>query len=234
MQPRQEIQQRPLAVVERDVVEVVEHARIAQRAQLGVHPAAAEDQRGFRRRGADRARHAERAVHVAGEGRGDGDDVGSLRGEQFARELIERFVDERGLAGQRLVQRIEGRRARGEPLAVARELEARVDAEAPDVGEVVDVQAGEVARLLGRAQRAEGRVDLLVERLFEARPFGKEGAADDAKGQARIAALQEADRRLHGVRVALGMREEVRDRRRHRRRACRRPSRAGAVPRPCA
>ena len=43
-QPRQQIQQRALAVVERQVVEVVEDARVAQRAQLGVDPAAAENQ----------------------------------------------------------------------------------------------------------------------------------------------------------------------------------------------
>ena len=66
-------------------------------------------------------------------------------------------VDERRLAGQCLVQRVEGGGARGESFAVARELEARVDADAPDVGEVVDVEAREVARLLRRAERAEGR-----------------------------------------------------------------------------
>ena len=35
------------------------------------------------------------------------------------------------------------------------------------------------------------------------------------KRQARIAALQEANRRLHGIDVALGVGQEVRDRRRH-------------------
>ena len=41
-------------------------------------------------------------------------------------------------------------RARRELLAVARQLEARIDAVADDVGEVVDEQAGEVARAVGR------------------------------------------------------------------------------------
>src|SRR5204862_162211 len=75
-----------------------------------------------------------------------------------------RLVDERRLGLERLVQRVERRHARGEPLAVARELEARVDAFAPDVGEIVDVEAREVARLLSRAERAERRRELLVER----------------------------------------------------------------------
>ena len=37
-----EREQRPLAVVERDVVDVVEHARLGELAQLGVDVAAAE------------------------------------------------------------------------------------------------------------------------------------------------------------------------------------------------
>ena len=131
---------------------------------------------------------------------------------EFARELVERFVDERGFAGQRLVQRIECRRACSELLAVARELEARIDAEPPHVGEVVDVQAREITRLLRRAERAERGMDLLVERLLEARALRQKRAPDDAKRQARIAALQEADRRFHGVGVALGVLEKVSDR----------------------
>ncbi len=212
---RQQIHQRALAVIERQIVEVVEHARIAQRAQLRVHPAAAEHQLRLRRRRADRARHAKGTVHIAREGSGDRDDIGSLRRDELARQFVERGVDQRGLGRECLVQRIERRRARREALAVTRELEVRVDADAPDVGEVVDVEAREVARLLGGAEIAERRVNVFVERLCEARSFGQERAAHDAEGQARVAALQEADGRLDRRRVTIGVREEVLDRGRH-------------------
>ncbi len=122
-EPRQQIEQRPLAVIERDVVEVVEHARIAQRAQLRVHPAAAEDQLRVRRRGADRARHAEGAVDVAGEGRRDGDDVGLLRGEQFARELVERL--DRRASARPSAPRAADRKSRSSRRASRRSARAR-------------------------------------------------------------------------------------------------------------
>src|SRR5690606_33371324 len=110
-------------------------------------------------------------------------------------------------------------RARGEPLRVTRELEARIDADAPDVREIVDIEAREIARLFGRAERAESRGELVVCvciavcEMREPRAFGQIRAPDDAQREARIAALQEAHGGLDGVYVALGVREEVRDRR---------------------
>jgi hypothetical protein len=49
------------------------------------------------------------------------------------------------------VQRIEGCGTGRELFAIPREFETRIDAVAPDVGEIVDVQAGEITRLLGGA-----------------------------------------------------------------------------------
>ena len=214
-QPAHYIKEWPLAVVERYVIKVVEHQRLAQRTQLGVHPAASEHQRRFRRDVANLLRHAKRAVHIAGEGRGDGDNIGSLRGDQLARDFVDRFVDQCGLARQCLVQRIERGCARCEALAVARQLEARIDAVAPHVGEIVDVQACEIPRLLGGTQRAERGHDVFVVRLLEAWAFRQKRAADDAERQRGITALQEADRWLNRVGVAIGVRQKVPDRRRH-------------------
>src|SRR5688572_13967463 len=101
------------------------------------------------------------------------------------------------------MKRIERGRARRQALAITRQLEARVDADLPHVREIVDVEAGEVARLLGGAERAEGGGDLFVVSLCEARAFRQIGAADDAECQARIAPLQEADGRLDRGGVAL-------------------------------
>ena len=124
------------------------------------------------------------------------------------------------------MQRFERRGACGESLAIARELEAWVDADAPNVGEVVDVQAREVTSLLRRAEGAERGQQLLVERrmlargrraqMLEAWPFGKKRAPDDTKCQARIATLQEPNGRAHSVHVKLGMLKKVSDRGRHR------------------
>ena len=124
------------------------------------------------------------------------------------------------------MQRFERGGACGESLAIAHELEAWVDAEPPNIGEVVDVQAREITSLLRRAQGAERGQQLLVERrmlargtraqMLEARPFGKERAPDDTKCQARIATLQEPNGRPYSVHVKLGMLKKVSDRRRHR------------------
>jgi hypothetical protein len=114
------------------------------------------------------------------------------------------------------VQRIERGGTGRQLLAVSRELEARIDALPPDVGEVIDEEACQIARLLGGAECAERGLNVFVERWRETRPLGKKRPADDTKRQARIATLQEADGGLDRFDVTLGIREEVGDRRRHR------------------
>ena len=52
--------------------------------------------------------------------------------------------------------------------------------------------------------------------MLETWPFGKKCASDDTKCQARIAALQEPNRRPDSVDVTLGVLQKVGDRRRHR------------------
>jgi hypothetical protein len=70
-------------------------------------------------------------------------------------DLVGEFVDQRRFAGERLVQRVEAGGAGGELLGVARELEPRVDAVADRVGDVVDVEAGEVLRPIEVVERLE-------------------------------------------------------------------------------
>ena len=141
---------------------------------------------------------------------------------QLAREVVEQVVDERGLARERLGQRIERGRARGQLLAVARELEVPGDAIADHVGEVVDIEAREVARAVRGPEPAERPAERVlvvgartgVDRL-EPRALGQQLAADDPQRQARIAALEEPDHRVDGADVRLAVLEEVGDRRRH-------------------
>jgi hypothetical protein len=67
----QQRQQRALAVVQGDVVEIVEHPRLGQFAQLGVDEAAAEHGDDGRDVRLDRLGDAEGAIDVAGKGRRD-------------------------------------------------------------------------------------------------------------------------------------------------------------------
>jgi hypothetical protein len=113
------------------------------------------------------------------------------------------------------VKWVEGSRARGEALGITGELEARVDADAPDIGEVIHVQARQVTCLFGGAQRAEGGLQSVILCLREARTLRQPGATHDAEREAGIPPLQETDGRLDSVGIKLGVSEEVRDRRRH-------------------
>ncbi len=104
--------------------------------------------------------------------------------------------------GERCVQRIEGRLARRQRFGVAHELEARVDGVANHVGEIVEIQRGEVLGAILQPERAEGPVERIdfalraVDVTFqrsEARTLGQELPRGDAMREARVAALQEAD-----------------------------------------
>ena len=147
-----------------------------------------------------------------------------------------------GSPSSAVAQRIERRRARGEPLAVARELEARVDAVAPRRrrGRRRRGSRGSAPDPSCRACRTP-RERLVARRAAPRRRDARSaalraGTSRPTMRSARlgIAALQESDRRLDRLDVARRVREEVRDRRRHRRRARAPRARAGAARRPCA
>ena len=105
---------------------------------------------------------------------------------------------------ERRLQRIEGRLARRQRFGVAHEFEARVDAVADDVREVVEIQGGDVLGAILQPQRTEGPVervafavpvvDVVLERC-KARTFGQVVPRGDAMSQARIATLQKSNRR---------------------------------------
>ena len=142
------------------------------------------------------------AYTVPGNGTDSSTSVGWWRCQHLQGQLAQRAVHQVQRRGQRLGQRLEAGLAGRQLLGVAHELEARVDRVAQHVGDVVQVQRGQVARAVVRAQRTEGPgqriaaivVDIGVER-HEARPLGQEAAAGDAVHQRRVAALQEGQRR---------------------------------------
>ena len=123
-------------------------------------------------------------------------------------------------------QTLDGCRTRGQPFAIARQLETRIDADAPHIGKIIHKKTGEIARLLGGAQRAEGFLQGLFRDLREARPLGQKSASDNAQGQAWIATLQKPDGRFDRLCIAISVIQKMCNGRRHDRASTRS---AGAV-----
>jgi hypothetical protein len=202
----QQRQRRALAGVEREVVEVVEHARLAQLAQLGVDIAAAQRRDDVRVPRLDGLGDAEGGIDRAREGHRRQHQRRAVAFHGLQRQALQRAVDQVRRRGQRL----EGGLALRQLLGVAHELEARVDGVAQHVGQVVQVQRGQVARAVVQAQGAEGPghgvaavgVDVDVQRR-EARALGQEAAAADAVRQRGVTALQEGDGRLERLQVGV-------------------------------
>ena len=199
---RQQVQQRTLAGIERHIVEVVEHARLGQLAQLGVDVATAEHGDDLGLLPLDRLRDPERRVDRARKRHRDQHDARLMRGDRIACQPMQDLVDQRVRRGQCAGQRIEARLAHRQRLGIADEFEARVDRVAQHVGEVVQVQRRQMPCAIVQAERAEGPgqrvaaviVDVDIER-GKARSFRQEAAADDAVRDRRIGALQKRDRR---------------------------------------
>jgi hypothetical protein len=100
-------QQRTLAVVERDVVEIVEDPRLGEFAQLGIDEAAAEHGDDGAVVGLDRLGDAEGAIDIAGKGRRHQHHIGRVSPHGVQRQLAQRAVDQVLRRGQCLRQRIE-------------------------------------------------------------------------------------------------------------------------------
>ena len=211
-------QQRALAAVQGDEVDVVEQARLAQLAQLGVDEAAAQGDGDRGVGGLDRLGDAQRRVQRARERHRQQHQGRAVRGQGLARQARQGAVDQVGRRGQGLGHGVEAGLAGGQLLGIAHELEARVHRLAHHVGQVVQVQRGQVLGAVGQAQHAEGpgqrvavflAADVVVQR-GEARALGQQGAGVDAVRQHRVAPLQEADHRADGGAVGVEVPEEVR------------------------
>ena len=110
------------------------------------------------------------------------------------------------------MQVIERRLAGRQRFRIAHEFEARIDGVANDIGEVVEIQGGDVLGAILQPQRAEGPVervafalltgDVVIERC-EAGTFGQVVPRSDAMREARVATLQKSDGRRDGCAVDL-------------------------------
>ena len=153
----------------------------------------------------DHLRDAKRRVHSARERHRQQHQRGRVALQRGQRQPAQGVVDQIHRRGQRGGQRLEAGLAGGQTLAVAHELESRVDRVAQHVGQVVQVQRGQVASAVVHAQRPEspghGVAAVLVHEHIqrrEARPLGQEAAAGDAVRQRRVAPLQEGQHRGNG------------------------------------
>jgi len=135
----QQRQQWALARVQGHVVEVVEHARVGQLAQFGVHKAAAQHGGDVRVARLDGLRDAERGVHRAGEGHRQQHHGGLVAGDGLVRELLQQRVHQRGRCGQGIRQRVERGLAACQRFGIAHKLETLVHRVAQHIGQVVQV-----------------------------------------------------------------------------------------------
>ena len=203
-------QHRPFAVVQRDVIEEIENARLGQFAQFRVHEAAAQ-RRGNARVGfLDRLRDAERAVHASRKRNRDEHQVRPMRFQRRADPCAQDFVHERRLRRQRPGQRVEGRLAARQQFAVARELEARIDRVANRVGQIVQVERGQMLGPILRAQRAERpgqRIAVILRhegiQIPKPRSLRQKAPRANPVRQGRILALQERHRCIDRIRIAV-------------------------------
>ena len=207
-------EQRSLAAIERHEIKELEHARLGELAQLGVDIAAAEhgDDAGPQR--LDRLRDAERTVHRARDRHRDEQHLRVVLFDRCHGERLQGRIDEVRWRRQGLGEQIELRLARRQALAIAHELEARVDRVADHIRQIVEIERGEVPRAIVGAERPERpaeRVAVLARQIGlerrEPRPLGEPPPPRDAVREGRVPALQEGDDRVDGALVGLELRE---------------------------
>ena len=160
----------------------------------------------------DGLRDAKGAVNVAGKRRGDEHQSRLILRQRLERQCMQGCIHQAVRRAERRVQLIECRLARRQRFRIAHELEARIDGIANDIGQVIEIQGGDVFGAILQSQCAEGPVeriacavlvvDVVIERC-EARAFGQVMPRGDAMRQARITALQKSDDRRDGRAVGL-------------------------------
>ncbi len=111
---------------------------------------------------------------------------------------------------QRGGQRLEARLAAGQRFSVTHKFKPRVHRVAQYVGQVVQVERGQVLGAVLQAQGAKGPAQRVAAFLVhidiergKARPLGQKVAADNAVRQRRVAPLQEGDGGRNGGQITL-------------------------------
>ncbi|MNV04116.1 hypothetical protein D3C71_944040 [compost metagenome] len=209
-------QQRAFASVQRHIVKKVEHTRVGQFAQFRVHKAAAQHGGDARVPRLDGLRNAECRIHGPRERHGQQHHGGLVLGNRFVRELLQQRVHQRGRRSECLGQRVKRGLAARQRFGIAHKLKALVHRVAQHIGQVVQVQRGQVLGLVVQAQGAKGpaqRVAALVVYIHiqrgEAWALGQVVAACNAVRQRAVAALQEGNGGADGGEVAVLLRRKT-------------------------
>ncbi len=204
VEPRADLLQRDLTVVEREGVDEVEDPRIGDRAQLGRRIAAAEGAEGARPFPGQPLADAERADEHAGERAGEADEIDVGR-DGVPGRLDHHLLDDVGRAGQLGGQRVEAHRVLAQLLGVLEELEVRGDGLAEERREILHREGDQLARVVDLAPLAVPVVARHRTLEPEARPLGDVVAAGDPMGERGVASLQERHRLLDDERIALAL-----------------------------
>ena len=121
--------------------------------------------------------------------------------QEWFQLLQQHLVEQVGGGLQGLVQGLEAGGGESQLLGVARKAELRAHGFLDEVGEVLQVERGQVAGLVGEAHGAEGGFQ--VGHVVEAAGFGQETTVADAWSQRQVLILQEANDRSDGSQVAV-------------------------------
>jgi hypothetical protein len=120
-----------------------------------------------------------------------------------------------GWLGQGFGQRVKAGLAGGQALGIAHELKTFVDRIAQHIGQIVQVQRGQVPGAVGLAQGAKGPTDRVARAIVlisverrKAGAFGQKAPACDAVAERAVSALQKRDHRVDADGVIVEVVEE--------------------------
>ena len=192
----QERQQGPLARVQRHKVHIVKQPGLGHLAQLGVDIAATERDFDMGVVGAHGLRNAQRGVHGAGKRHGQEQQLRGVLGCSSKRQIAQHIVNQIGRRSKGCGQWFKTGLATSQAFGIAHKLKARVNGVAQHVGQVVQVQRGQMARAVLLAQRAKGpgqrvgslRIAIDIKR-GKTWPFGQKAAPCNAVAERGVAPL---------------------------------------------
>ena len=215
LQVLDQAQQRALTAVQRHEIHMVEHPGVFQLAQLGVHKTAAQANADARVRALDALGDAKRRIHRAGEGHGQQHQLRLVAFDGLQGQALQRGVDQVGGLGQGFGQRVKAGLAGGQALGVAHEFKAFVHGIAQHIGQVVQIQRGQVPGAVGLAQSAKSPANRVARAIVvigvecrKAWAFGQKAPACNAVTQRAVAALQKRDDRVDADGVIVEMVKE--------------------------
>ena len=200
-----ECQQWTFAGVERHEIEVVEDPWLLQGAQLSIAITAAQYRDDGRVHLLDGLRDPKRAVDIARKGRGDEHQGRLMRRQHVERQCVQNCVDQIVWRIERRLQLIEPRLARRQRFRITHELKARIDGVANDVGEVIEIQGGDVLGTILQSECTKGPVESVVflRERREARTFRQKVPRRNTMSETGVSALQKPNGRLDGGAVGL-------------------------------